>query len=241
MSRNKKAAATLAWLLFAAACSEQAFASIVLNGTRIIYHGDKKETTVTVTNSNKTPVLIQNWIDNGTEKSDPSKTSVPFILTPPINRVEQNKGQTLRIRYIGSPALPTDKESVFWLNVLEIPPKAKTDTVNDSKLNVAFRTRVKLFYRPAGLPGTQAQAIADLQWSLHNGGVKVTNPSPYYVSIASLTYQGDGKKTNAGAIMVAPGGSENVNFKNIKVNSLDGLSYMAINDYGGARDYKAKK
>lgn len=221
--------------------SQLTCASVILNGTRFIYHGDKKETTVTVTNNNNTPVIIQSWLDEGNEKSEPSRTKVPFVLTPPINRVDQNKGQTLRIRYIGSSFLPTDKESVFWLNVLEIPPKSKTETPNDSKLNVAFRTRVKLFYRPTGLPGNQTQASMDLQWSLHEGGVKITNPSPYFISISSIAYQVDGRKTEERAHMIAPRSSDFFNFKKLKINSLNNLSYTVINDYGGSKTYKVKK
>ena len=77
--------------------AQLAQASIVINGTRIIYNGKKKEVTVSVTNNNKVPVLIQNWIDAGLDKAIPEKISVPFVLTPPINRVDAGKSQSLRI------------------------------------------------------------------------------------------------------------------------------------------------
>lgn len=40
-------------------------ASIVLDGTRVVYPAGKKEVTVTVSNQNNNPVLIQSWIDSG--------------------------------------------------------------------------------------------------------------------------------------------------------------------------------
>lgn len=106
------------------ACS-LAWGSIVVQGTRVIYNGGRPEVTVMLTNNNKTPVLIQNWMDSGDSAADPTKTNMPFVITPPINRVDPGKNQTLRISYTGVPMLTTSKESMFWLNILEIPSSKK--------------------------------------------------------------------------------------------------------------------
>lgn len=47
--------------------------------------------------------------------------------------------------------LAQDKESLYYFNLREIPPK--TDKANT--LQIALQTRIKLFYRPAGLVVTQ--------------------------------------------------------------------------------------
>ncbi|MFU0884503.1 fimbria/pilus periplasmic chaperone [Kluyvera sichuanensis] len=240
MTLSKKNIAFLSGLTVLAVFSNTCTASIILNGTRVIYPAKKKEVTVTVTNNNTTPVLIQNWIDNGNEKGEPGKTAVPFVLTPPINRVDPGKGQTLRISYIGSTPLPVDKESVFWLNVLEIPSKQKNESVADSKLNIAFRTRIKIFYRPEGLSGSPSVAAENLHWSVQGGGVKVTNPSNYFVSLSNVTLQVNGKTIEERARMIAPGGSDTYQFKGANVSSLANVKYTAINDYGGLKLYKAK-
>ncbi|MFW8079519.1 molecular chaperone, partial [Klebsiella pneumoniae] len=111
-------------------------ASSIINGTRFIYPSDEREITVQVDNKNSYPVLLQSWIDDGHSQIEPEKMNVPFILTPPLTRVEAGKGQTLRINYIGADLSP-DREHVFWLNVLEIPQNEK-DTKNH--LQVAFRS-----------------------------------------------------------------------------------------------------
>lgn len=219
----------------------QAFASIVISGTRVIYQGNKKEVTVTLTNKNKTPVLIQSWIEQGDIAADKNKNSVPFVITPPINRIDAEKGQTLRIRYLGTPPLPTDKESVFWLNVLEIPAKNKNMADSQNRMSIAFRSRIKLFYRPAGLAGDAMQAPRLLQWKLNTGGANVTNPTPYYVSLTKITYQSNGKRHEVPGIMISPGTTQQYNFKGIEsINNLGQLSYSAINDYGALTEYKAK-
>ena len=213
-------------------------ASVVLSGTRIIYQGKKKEATISVTNSNASPVLIQNWIDAGKEKAVPEKMAIPFVLTPPINRVDAGKAQTLRITYLGSPPLPQDKESVFWINVLEVPAKAKGIKPDQSRLNIAFRSRIKMFYRPDGLKGNAFQAIRDLKWNIANdGGVDVTNPSPYFVSLQVLQY---GKAVTEGK-MIAPGEAQHYVFSGTKVADLNNLYYHAINDYGALTEAKAQK
>lgn len=217
--------------------AQLAQASIVINGTRIIYNGKKKEVTVSVTNNNKVPVLIQNWIDAGLDKAIPEKISVPFVLTPPINRVDAGKSQSLRITYLGSPPLPQDKESVFWVNVLEVPAKAKGVKEDQSRLNIAFRSRVKLFYRPDGLKGNAAQAIKELKWQPGNGGVSVTNPTPYYVTLQLLQYRDkeiEGK-------MIAPGETQHYKFPGYNnVDDLSKLIYYAINDYGALASARAQ-
>lgn len=213
-------------------------ASIVISGTRVIYNGKKKEVTVTVTNNNKTPVLIQNWMDAGTEKEVPAKIAVPFVLTPPINRVDAGKSQSLRITYLGSPPLPQDKESVFWVNILEVPSKTKGVKEDQSRLNIAFRSRIKLFYRPAGIKGEPHQAYKQLQWQPANGGVNVTNPTPYYVSMQIVQYRNkevDGK-------MIAPGETQYYKFPGFNnVDDINKLYYYAINDYGALVSAQAQK
>ena len=104
--------------------SAQSVAGVVVTGTRVIYPSNAKEVSVRLDNKGKSPVLIQSWIDSGDASATPENIQVPFILTPPINRVEPSKGQTLRLSYTGGPQ-PADRESVFWLNILEIPAKPK--------------------------------------------------------------------------------------------------------------------
>ncbi|MCL5497453.1 fimbria/pilus periplasmic chaperone [Escherichia coli] len=214
--------------------------SVVVNSTRVIYQASKKEVTVNLTNQNSAPVLIQNWIETDSAQRESASKNVPFILTPPINRVDAGKGQTLRISYLGSPALPQDRESVFWLNILEVPAKAKDVNEDQSKLNIAFRTRIKLFYRPNDLPGTATQAMENLHWSIKGNGVNVTNSSKYYVSLFDVTYKSGGKKYDTKGFMIAPGATEFYQFKGIAVTNINDLSYSAVNDYGANVQYKAK-
>ncbi len=39
-------------------------ASVILGGTRVIYEGNKKEASISVRNDDKTPYLVQSWVNN---------------------------------------------------------------------------------------------------------------------------------------------------------------------------------
>ncbi len=156
---------------------------------------------------------------------------------PGLARIDPGKGQSLRLMFVG-PALPAAKESVFWLNVLEIPPKSQEADVNS--LQMAFRSRVKIFYRPEGLAGNPVDAMEQLQWRAvpaSNGkgfALEAYNPSAFHVSLASLSLMVGAVRSESDGGMVAPG--ETKQFALPTVKALPGagaqVEFSAINDYG---------
>lgn len=66
-------------------------AGVVIGGTRVIFDGNKKEASIGINNPDKTPYLIQSWIETpggGGEKAPPLK-----------NRSINYAGNVLVIRY----------------------------------------------------------------------------------------------------------------------------------------------
>ena len=216
--------------------SFQTPASIVVSGTRVVYPGNEREVTVKLSNNGKGPVLVQSWVDKGNVEARPEKIQAPFILTPPVNRINPDKSQTLRLSYTGSPALPEDKESVYWLNVLEIPPVTKD--VAPNRMQVAFRTRIKLFYRPAALSDRvkAAEAAEKLIWTVSGGELKATNNSPYFVSLVSVTLSQGSRNTSADGEMVSPQDSYRFRMKDTALlHSGTTVSWEYINDWGAVK------
>ena len=162
------------------------------------------------------------------------------MLPPPVSRVEPQKGQTVRITWLGQ-TLPKDKESLFWFNVLEVPPKAK-ESDNQSMLQLAFRTRIKLFFRPTGLKGEPTEAAKNLKWSQTRQGQKVVlsakNDSPYYVSLASASLISGGKRYEIETHYIEPFSSQTMNVKNAPLTGNSKIIWQAINDYGGIDKYE---
>lgn len=97
-------------------------AGIIVGGTRVVYDGAKKESSLSVNNPDKIPYLIQTWIEN----NDSSSSKAPFIVTPPLFRLDGEQQNLLRI--IRSGNLPEDQESLFWLNVKAIPAGKERET-----------------------------------------------------------------------------------------------------------------
>ncbi|MDW9249370.1 gram-negative pili assembly chaperone, C-terminal domain protein [Burkholderia cepacia] len=181
-------------------------------------------------------VMIQTWMDASDVNS---KADVPFAITPALTRLAGEKQQTLRILYYGE-GLPVDRESVFWLNVQEIPQKAKDDNV----LQIAVRQRVKFFYRPAGLPGKIENAPSQLRWRLvqRDGRTKleVSNPSAYFVSLASVKVNSGGRDYAAAAEMVAPSATRYFDVKDLPAGTAGAgakVYFESINDYGAVEPH----
>lgn len=210
--------------------SFSSYASIQIGSTRVIYREAEKDVSVQVNNPGGYPVLLQSWMDDGRTDIKPENISSPFILTPPLTRVNANEGQTLRLSYIGK-SLAADRESVYWLNVLEIPPAASKET---NQIQVAFRSRIKVFYRPTGLEDKAALSAAkSLQWVVQGKEITLTNPTPFYISLLSVSIKANGKTTTIPADMIAPKSSKTFELtQSIAPGQLPGVAVEFINDYG---------
>lgn len=220
-----------------------AYANIVILTTRVIYPEKAREVTIRLENKGDIPSLVQSWIDKGNPSADLNKLDVPFILMPPVFRVDAHKGQTLRLAYTGK-SLPEDRESIFWLNVLDIPPKSDTALPDVNTLQMAIRSRIKIFFRPEGLTAQGALSAAqDLAWSLgEKPGSTLTahNKSNYYINISSAVINVNGTKYKSrDGEMLAPGQSHEFTFpapSPLKNNIT--LSYTIINDFGGSSTFE---
>ena len=161
-------------------------ASVVISSTRVIYPADAHDITVRLTNRRPVPALVEAWIEHDGPHATPD--AVPFAITPPLFRLEAGKGQALRVHRLPA-ALPSDRESLFWLNVLDVPAEA-SKAVDGTTLKMAVRSRLKLFVRPPGLPGSANRAPGRLAWQLvEEGGLpvlRIDNPTPFHVTISRV-------------------------------------------------------
>lgn len=91
--------------------SFQACADVVISGTRIVYQQSMKDVIVNLDNRGKNPLLLQIWLDDGSPNVNPQELKLPFVITPPISRIDPGKGQSVRVTYLQQP-LPQDRESL---------------------------------------------------------------------------------------------------------------------------------
>lgn len=192
----KQAVVFLLLTLFALPSS----ASVVIVGTRIIYPSGSNGISVQLLNKANSVHLAQTWIDDGQPDAKPEDLHVPFIVSPAVVKVAGNNGQTLKIKRVGDGSkLPKDREAVYWLNMLDIPPAPEN---NDGKnyLQMAVRSRIKMFWRPDGLAISQNQIPQNIKFSSNGKGVCIDNKTPYHITLVQLMrWDGKSQKVQDGA------------------------------------------
>ena len=208
--------------------AQSAQAAIALDRTRVVLNGGSKSETLTVTNQNKElPYLAQAWVEDESGK----KIESPVTAVPPLQRVEAGaKGQVKVQATANLAALPQDRESVFYFNVREIPPKS----TRPNTLQIALQTRVKLFYRPAAIEKKRNEIPAEKQVTLTRSGdsFRVNNPTPYYLTVVSASQAAKGKEVSGfKPVMVEPKGQATLPGSATSLGNTPVLTY--INDYGG--------
>ncbi|ECB2662549.1 TPA: fimbria/pilus periplasmic chaperone [Escherichia coli] len=216
---------TLGMALALMMACQSAMASLAADQTRYIFRGDKDALTITVTNNDKTRTFGgQSWVDNIVEKD----TRPTFVVTPSFFKVKPNGQQTLRI-IMASDHLPKDKESVYWLNLQDIPP-----SLEGSGIAVALRTKLKLFYRPKALIEGRKGAEEGLSLqSRPDGRTMLVNTTPYIFTISRLL-DGNGKnipmdnETSQKLLMFMPGDEVQVKGHVVKVDSLNDWGALQI-------------
>lgn len=218
-----------------------AMASVVIDGTRVIYPEGKSEVSVRMTNEGDEPKLVQVWIDDGDRQASPEKIDVPFVVLNPIYRMDPKKGQVARIQFTGSKPLPNDRESVFWLNVLEIPAKPSAEMEKENYLQFRFRTRIKLFYRPKGIAGEALEAPGKLIVRYKPGFVELENPTAYHISVSGLEVGDHAVGGQFESEMINPFSKKVIELKNAtKALNAPVVKYRTINDFGGAPEQEKK-
>lgn len=214
-------------------------AEIVIDRTRLVYAATARGVTLNLRNEADSPRLVQVWIDEGDPLVTPELSDVPFTVTPPILRMEAGKAHALRVIYhpVPRPAMVDPQEGVYWLNVLGIRP---TDAASH-QLQLAFRTRIKLFLRPTALPGRVEDAVAALQWQLADDRpvLRVRNASAFHVTLSSVVLSLEGVEyRHENPPMLAPRSTVELMMTGwvIPWRGTPTLRFTTLDDYGATHE-----
>lgn len=217
-----------------------ALADLAVVGTRHVYPAGQRSLTIATRNAGERPILVQVWLDQGDPDADPSLLPVPFVVTPSVFRMEPHERVAVSLQHTGE-AMPKDRESLYWINFLNIP--AREDDRSPNVLKLSHRFRMKVLYRPPGLPGSARAAMDQLRWT-HRAvtgaeaganALEIWNPSAYYVSLAWVEITMGGGKVVLEGVTVAPLGSTRVPLPagNIVPSGPDNVRFEAPMDDGG--------
>ncbi|AJJ61811.1 fimbria/pilus periplasmic chaperone [Yersinia aldovae] len=228
MKLNNKLRVTA--ILITAFMAHGAMAAIALDRTRVILNGGDKSISLNISNQNKQlPYLAQGWI----EDEQGNKINTPLTVVPPVQRVEAGALSQLKVQTLPAVSqLAQDRETLFYFNLREIPPR--TDKPNT--LQIALQTRIKLFYRPASIVPTKSEMSTPwqekLQLTRQGDRYQVNNPTPYYITLVDFSESKTGK-TAAGfkPLMVPPKGQSMLDASVGALGSKPVLTY--VNDFGG--------
>lgn len=210
------------------AMTHDASAALALDRTRVIVNGGEKSVSLGVTNQNRElPFLAQAWVEDAQGK----KLTEPMTALPPVQRIEP--GSKTQVKVQTTPAmslLAQDRETLFYFNLREIPPRSD----KPNTLQIALQTRIKLFYRPVALAVGQSDKPWQEQMTLTRQGdhYVANNPTPYYISVVEVSSSLKGAVIkNFKPVLIEPRSSATLGNSASEMGNSPVLTY--INDYGG--------
>lgn len=206
--------------------TQAAHAAIALDRTRVIFNGAQGAESLSITNQNKTlPYLAQSWVEN----AEGQKIESPLMALPPLQRLEPGSKSQVKLQANGVSVLPQDRETLFYYNLREIPPKSS----KPNTLQIALQTRVKLFYRPAAL-AIKSGDIPQKKLTLTKSGDRyvVHNPTGYFITFVHAAPSEKSESVAGFKVdMVSPEGELTLGGSAAAMGTHPVLTY--INDFGG--------
>ncbi|ELN3757703.1 molecular chaperone [Escherichia coli] len=191
-----------------------------LDVSRVIFNEEDSSVSFTAKNTSADiTALIKAWVeDYYTGNKD-----MPFFITPPLTRIDPGDNIQFRINKISSlKTLPSDRESIFSINVLAIPPRKEK-----AYIQIALNTKIKLIYRPKHL--NKKSDIDNVQNNIEviktTDAVLLKNPTPYYVTLKNVRI--NNILTKEPAYVIKPYSDIKLSYINAKA-----VSFSIINDYG---------
>lgn len=227
---------TVILILFSGMSVSHAEGGLSLSQTRVVFDASMKNTKVVINNQSQQVYLINSHVLLTPEsKRGEVSENIPFVITPPLFRLEKESRNTVLISRNDTSALPTDRESIFYLSFLAIPSAKKATEIQgnggitQTQVSFGIRTLIKLFYRPNGLAIPAAMAPTKLTFKQEGKQLQVTNPTPYYLTLAVLTVNNQPINVREQGAMIAPFAAQNYTVE----TQAKTVSWQVINDFGG--------
>lgn len=209
--------------------SASSYGAVTLDRTRIIFPENEKSINIKITNDNpQEAYLAQSWIEDLQGKK---QVHGAILATPPLQRIEANSQSLVRLSMTPLfSQLPQDRESVFYFNLREIPPKS--DEANT--LQIALQSRVKLFYRPnAILDESQTKWAHKVTLEKTETGYQLNNSTPFNLTVIGFGNTQKQAEQDAFEVVMVPPKSRHHLATPRAAQRINTLHLTYINDYGG--------
>ena len=200
-----------------------------LGQTRLVFASGSKAVSLGVRSTAAHPWLVQVRV---TDKS--GHESPLFVVLPPLFRLDPQSDSQIRVLSTRElSAYPADREGVWYLHVLAVPPSGRVaDNAADnaemkSNVRVGIENIIKLIYRPALLKEPDDGSFRQIDFSVVKEGIQACNRSRYALSFSSLSFDGSVVDLNRQPSMLLPFSCETYR------QSAHQVSWSVIDDYGG--------
>ncbi|MEB7742663.1 fimbria/pilus periplasmic chaperone, partial [Escherichia coli] len=133
---------------------------------------------------------------------------------------------------------PTDRESLQWLCVKSVPPRAEDKWAEEQdekgggkisvRVQVSLNSCIKLLVRPSAVKGHPDDVAGKVTWTKAGNRLKGTNPTPFYINLSELSV--GGKVVNEQHYYIAPFSS----YEFALPSGVAGkVQWKVVTDYGG--------
>jgi P pilus assembly chaperone PapD len=211
------------------------WAGVTAERTRVIFDEGLREASLALVNQNSYPVIVQTWVDDGDLDATPQTAQAPIMPLPPVFRLNPGQQRSLRLLYTGE-QLPGDRESLYWLNIYEIPPKSKEALASgESQLNVTLRTQMKVIYRPRSLAKDAETAPRKLVFRRTGTVVQVENPTPFFITLAGAEVRQGNASSTLPAELLPPFSQRKLSPAQALPAGAGDVHYLWIDDGGNSQ------
>ncbi|MEG1467760.1 MAG: molecular chaperone [Hafnia sp.] len=212
-------------------------AGFSLSTTRVVFPSNEHEYDLTVT-AGDDDVVFQSWL----EKDGDSSVDTPFSVIPSLGRIHSSQAQIIKIVYQGI-SMPKDRESLFWLNVQEIPRiSASMAEGKSSGLSFTIRQRIKMFFRPDSVKTDPITMTERLDIVLGKDGkvLKIFNSSNNFITLIGFNRHKNinDKEVILDSIMIPPLSEIESSFSS-PVPSDSIVYFSSIGDSGFSKNFSA--
>ncbi|MEQ5125493.1 MULTISPECIES: molecular chaperone [Providencia] len=200
---------------------------------RLTYIAGDNSVSMSLRNTSQSPYLIQAnmlWLDESTGLNTLDKSEkIPFTVTPPLYKLSSDEYYSWRVLFTGkTPSLPTDRESVFLLQLKAIP---STEPQHDESMQFTVTRSLlfKVYYRPANLKGMTLEQVSNqLSFRRENNYLVVKNNSPIYATFDNLSINGIPADSDILFMSVAPYSEQRYPFKQLIAGTI---SWALMDEY----------
>ncbi|HFJ4359468.1 TPA: molecular chaperone [Salmonella enterica] len=213
--------------------------SVELGASRIVYPLSGKSASVRVENKQDYPVLVRSKV---LLASDKENKAAPFVITPPLFRLDSHQSSVVTMTRTGG-NYSTDRESLNWLCVTAVPPDkdaewakgtgVKKEVINN--IQVVLENCIKLLIRPDELDSNPADIAGKVIWKAEGKNLYAHNPTPYYMNVSGVRFNGEKLKIKDGYISPFSDVSIPVSSESGKGGKVE---WTVIGDYGEQKEIK---